>query len=106
MLLAWLQAKQRHALLQQEHLQLQQKHRSYVFQIAFAKDSQQNIQELQAEVNDLQEELSILQGDHNRYWVEKRQLVSTNSNLTQVCLATCTLMHVLCCMLAFFLCIQ
>ena len=76
-----------HAELQREHLELQQKHCNFVFKATAAEGTQQTIEELQAKLMDLQEELSTVQLDRNRYWEDYRKELIINSKLMQVCLA-------------------
>ena len=82
------QLQQAHMELQRKHVELHNKHTGYVFNTAAAEDKQQTIEDLQAKVVDLQEELSIVELDRNRYWEDYRQLLLINNRLRQVCLAT------------------
>ena len=75
-------------VLQQEHLLLQHRRSSYVFNTAAAEDARQTIEDLQAKVLDLQEELSLVECDRNRYLEDYRQLLFISNRLRQVCLAT------------------
>lgn len=68
-------------------MELQHKHGCYVFNTAAAEDTQQTIEDLQAKVIELQEELAGVTVERNQYWEGYRQLVIDNSKLTQVCLA-------------------
>lgn len=73
--------------LRREHLELQHKHCSHVFNTAAAENIEQTIEDLQAKVIELQEELSRVELERNQYWEGYRQLVIDNNKLTQVCLA-------------------
>ena len=88
-LLAQLQAKRKNSEWQQayvelerEHLELQHKHSSHT---AAAEGTQQTIAKLQAQLTDVQQELSVVRLDRKQYWEDYSQLLLINTKLTQVC---------------------